>query len=302
MSTAIIYVFSGTGNTMKVSRAFADSLNGQDVETSVFKITADMSEIPNPNLYDYVGIAYPIHGFNAPQLVLEFAKELPTRDKKAVKKKVFILKTSGEPLSINNISSVKLKGILARKGYDITNEYHYVMPYNMIFRHDDGMAAKMWDAAKGLIPINAEEVLSEDKHLLKRIPFGGIIAGLFRIEHCAMKVNGRFFKVDEDVCINCGKCARDCPENNIKIEDGKFVFGRECIMCARCSCTCPVNAISIGILNGWKVNGAYDFNKTPCNQQGRHSGYCQRSYERYFDNAEKKIAEWGRKFETNEVK
>jgi ferredoxin len=36
-------------------------------------------------------------------------------------------------------------------------------------------------------------------------------------------------------------------------------MGNNCSLCVRCSFGCPQNAISIGLLNNWKVNGAYDF-------------------------------------------
>ena len=32
-------------------------------------------------------------------------------------------------------------------------------------------------------------------------------------------------------------------------------------MCMRCSFFCPTAAIDIGFLQGWKVNGRYDFDK-----------------------------------------
>lgn len=37
------------------------------------------------------------------------------------------------------------------------------MPYNMIFRHPDGMAARMWDSAKRLCAADAKEILDGKK-------------------------------------------------------------------------------------------------------------------------------------------
>lgn len=70
-----------------------------------------------------------------------------------------------------------------------------------------------------------------------------------------MKVNGRFFKVDMEKCVNCGLCVKNCPEENVKIVDGKFVFGGDCACCVRCSFNCPKDAFNIALLNGWRVNG-----------------------------------------------
>lgn len=286
MKKSIIYTFSGTGNTKKIANLYAEEFRKNDVSVTVFDIFEGCTVI-DPNSYDYVGIAYPIHGFNAPKIVLDFAKKLPPA---IAPKNYFVLKSSGEPLQINNISSLLLHSVLKKKGYVSSGEYHYVMPYNMIFRHTDEKAAKMYKTAKQLCQIEAREVLQNKPHHLRKIPFGNVIAGIFRIEHIAMKVNGRFFRVDQDKCIACGKCIKNCPSNNIRIENGKFVFGGDCLMCAKCSFNCPTDAFNIGVLNGWRVNGAYNFNCLVTNEQDKHARYCKKSYQKYFDAADKKIA------------
>ena len=117
------------------------------------------------------------------------------------------------------------------------------------------------------------------------------MAWVVRIEHPAMKVNGRLFKVDEDKCVRCGLCVKNCPENNIKIdENGKFHFGRDCVMCTRCSFNCPKDAFDIGMLNGWRVNGKYSFEKPTEKQVDKHAWYCKKAYAGYFENAKEKIA------------
>lgn len=276
MSNAIIYYFSGTGNTEKAVREYKKIFEEKGVETTLVKITAGC-EIPSPKDYDFVGFGYPIHGFNAPEIVLDFAKRI-----ECANKNVFIVKTSGEPLKLNNVSSIKMMKILGKKGYRLTNEYHYAMPYNMIFRHEDGMAALMINKLRELAPADVQDIIDGKQRKLDKVPFGALIAWVFRIEHIAMKVNGRFFKIDESKCIHCMKCVNGCPEHNITYKDGKFVFGNDCVMCTKCSFGCPEDAFSIGMLNGWRVNGAYDFSATPERQKGKHSGYCKRSYDKYF--------------------
>lgn len=289
MKNAIIYVFSGTGNTKKACELYKKEFEANGVETAIYHIKAGFDQMPNPNEYELVGIAYPIHGFNAPALVLDFARALPAAA--VADKEYFVLKTSGEPLKINNVSSIKLNSILKKKGYKATSEYHYVMPYNMIFRHTDDMAYRMLSALEGLAPIEAREVLEKKEHRLDKIPFGAFVSWVVRIEHPAMKVNGRFFKVDGNKCISCGMCANNCPVGNIKIgEDGRFLFGGECIMCTRCSFSCPTDAFNIALLNGWRVNGKYSFKKPNEPEVNKHEWYCKKAYIRYFAAADKKIA------------
>lgn len=289
MKTAIIYVFSGSGNTAKIAELYKAEFERNGVATKIANITSNFDLLPSPNDFDTVGIAYPIHGFNAPKIVLDFARQLSNAH--GGEKDCFIIKSSGEPLRINNVSSIKLNSILRKKGYRLFAEYHYVMPYNMIFRHTDDMAARMWETAQALAPIEAREVLEGKSHLLKGIPFGAFVSWVVRIEHPAMRINGRCFKVDKEKCINCGMCAKNCPVGNIAIdENGKFNFGGNCIMCTRCSFNCPKDAFNIALLNGWRVNGKYSFKPSETPQKDKHSWYCKKAYKRYFEDADKKIS------------
>lgn len=288
MKNAIIYVFSGTGNTKKACDIYKSEFEKNGVETTLYTVKKGFENLPDPNNFDYVGFAYPIHGFNAPYIMLDLAKALP---KANGTKQYFVVKTSGEPLKINNVSSIKFNDIMKKKGYVLMSEYHYVMPYNMIFRHTDEMAARMKNTLEQLAPVEAREVICGVEHKLSKVPFGRFVAWVVRIEQPAMKVNGRFFKVDGNKCIKCGACAKNCPVGNIKTDgNGKFSFGGDCVMCTRCSFNCPTNAFDIGMLNGWKVNGRYSYKLPEKPEEDKHAWYCQKAYKRYFEDAQRKIA------------
>ena len=286
---AIIYFFSGTGNTKRICSLYKEEFEKHGVDTTLYSVRSDMSDLPHPSEFDLVGFAYPIHAFNAPKIMLKLAKAID----KVQNKEIFILKSSGEPLKVNNISSMKFMSILRKKGYVLKSEYHYVMPYDMIFRHTDREAVKMWETAKKLAPVEAREVLCGKEHKLSRVFLGGFIAWVLRIEHPAMLVNGRCFKVKKDKCIMCHKCEKNCPVGNIKIdENGKFHFGGDCLMCTRCSFGCPTDAFKIGILNAWRINGTYPMDKPVPDEipepKHHHHWYCKKAYERYYLNAAKK--------------
>lgn len=302
MKNAIIYVFSGTGNTKKICDLYKAEFEKNGVETTLYSVRAGLENLPDPNAFEYVGFAYPIHAFNAPRIMLELARKLPKANgteenngadnnakNKPQNKKYFVLKSSGESLKINNVSSYKMKGILKRKGYEQFAEYHYIMPYNMIFRHTDNMATDMWNTAKALAPIEAGEVLANTPHMLKRVAFGHLFAWILRIEHPAMRVNGKMFKVNKKKCISCGLCAKNCPVNNIVIKDGKFRFKGDCLMCTRCSFNCPTDAFNIALLNGWRINGKYNMAYDGEPQKNTHAWYCKKAYKKYFANAKEKI-------------
>lgn len=290
MKKILICYFSGTGNTKKVVMRAKEEFEKLGNEAVLYSIDEGKFEY-DLNEFDSLGIAYPIHAFNAPSIVIDFAKKLPKlklKNKKE-KKQLFVIKTSGEPLALNNISSYKIKSILKKKGFELTNEYHYCMPYNIIFRHTDNMAYKMWNLIERVLPLDCREIVDGKNVKLKYVPFGHTMAWVFRIEHWGGRVNGRHYKVN-DKCVNCQLCVKRCPTQNITIdENGKFHFGKNCLMCMRCSFFCPKDAFKIGWFNKWKVNGAYNFNNPNETEEERHKRYCKNSYKKYFARNEKKI-------------
>ena len=286
MKNILICYFSGTGNTKKVVQEYVKNFENLGAKVSIFSM--DDGELKQDvSAFDYVGIAYPVHAFNAPSIVLDFAKTLK-KLKLESKKPLFIIKTSGEPLALNNISSTKLVSIL-KKNFVLKNEYHYCMPYNIIFRHTNNMAYKMWNTAQQVIPIDCQEILQDKVVKLGYFPCKHFLSWLFRIEHWGGRFNGKHYKVDEN-CKHCMACVNRCPTHNITIENGKFKFGKHCLMCMRCSFACPANAIKIGFFNGWKVNGAYNFDAYSEDEEQTHKRYCKKSYEKYFNKKAEKIA------------
>ena len=220
MKVLIIY-FSGTGNTKKVAEKYASSFRelGHEVEM------ASVDGLPRDRALtdeffavlgeaDLVGFGYPVHAFNAPSVMLKLAKII---HKQPTPKRAFIFNTSGEPLKLNNISSLKLTHMLKRRRFDVFSEYHYCMPYNIIFRHTDEMAYKMWTTAEQLIPLDVKQLVEGAPHKLKRVAFGGFVAWVMRCEHWGVRLNGRRYKVLNQ-CVHCQKCVNTCPTHNITVK------------------------------------------------------------------------------------
>ena len=292
MKVLLIY-FSGTGNTKKVAEKFASSFQelGHEAETVSVDGLLDGKTLPEEFLTkiensDLIGFGYPIHAFNAPAVMLKLAKLLP---KRATAKQAFMFNTSGEPLKLNNISSFKLSRMLRRRKYVVFSEYHYCMPYNIIFRHTDEMAYKMWTTVEQIVPLDVQELIEHKPHTLKRVFCGGFVAWIMRCEHWGVRLNGTHYKVKKE-CIHCQQCVNICPTHNIKVKkDGKLKFGRNCLMCMRCAQLCPKDAIKTGWFNHWKVNGAYTFEKPATVQKQKYNKMLTKSYNKYFAECDERI-------------
>ena len=69
--------------------------------------------------------------------------------------------------------------------------------------------------------------------------------------HILNPVFYRFFVKAEafratDACIGCGKCVELCPLNNIRLENGKPIWGKNYTHCMACICYCHKEAIEYG--------------------------------------------------------
>lgn len=58
--------------------------------------------------------------------------------------------------------------------------------------------------------------------------------------------NVHTIQIDSQKCIGCGLCRKDCPANNISLENKKAkIITQNCIMCGHCVAICPKAAVSM---------------------------------------------------------
>lgn len=254
MQTAIIYVFSGTFNTLKAARMIARAMRQDGIHASVCEVKLPLDLLPRPDAYDIVGFGYPVHAYNAPQVFIEFVRSLPP-----LKRSAFIFKTSGEPYRMNNASSGLLHKLLVQKGYDVRLETHMLMPYNIMFRYPDALAKQMYLYTLAQSLLLVRRMISGERDAIHFHWGHRLLAFLFRIQWLGAKLNSPLYSVDKNKCTLCRRCVSMCPTNNIRFQEGKIRFGGRCAMCMRCAMYCPNNALNVGLLRFWKVWRGYDF-------------------------------------------
>lgn len=103
----------------------------------------------------------------------------------------------------------------------------------------------------------AERIVSNDHKVQGKAFYDRALGNLQRahIDAYITKVNETLM-VDEDQCVNCGKCIRFCPKSNISEQDGRIVFGDDCMACMRCYHLCPKHAVNVS-------NASMDTEKWP---------------------------------------
>lgn len=284
MKKILIIYYTGTFNTLYLVNQFifkATSYECTKFDVFNFKKNDDLNIID----YDYIGLFYPIYAFNSPNYFEKIIKQLQIKDKE-----YFIIKNSGEPLPINNASSNKIFKILKKNNCQLMFEYHLIMPYYIIFKHDDIMVKQMLKYNNDYLDYiinNFDTRISYNPKFIYKI-----MAFLGRLQRFGAKVNSKLYHINKRKCNRCLKCVNDCPTKNIFLNKNKIRFKSKCIMCMRCSANCPKNAINIGFLNHWKVNNKYDFKNISKNVvENDYFKYCSKRfykiYHKYYDNLDK---------------
>jgi len=209
----------------------------QQVFVDVFLAEDVQAEKTSLTLYDIVGLAYPVHAFNAPKIVVDFARRLPSVDSIDT----FILSTAGDSHPLNMASSGLLIKTLHEKGFRVYYDKQFIMPSNFIIKDDEAKVQDKLGKAIAEIPKAVREILNRVALQQKSSLSAKIVAVLGRLEWVGLKC-GKFFRADGK-CRRCGLCAMKCPNRNISTSESGVVFGRKCGLCMRCVYLCSENAI-----------------------------------------------------------
>lgn len=90
-------------------------------------------------------------------------------------------------------------------------------------------------------------------------------------------------QINQETCIGCGACVKDCPGAALRLSDGKAEVMRDCIQCGHCVAICPVAAVSIPEYAMEEVE-TYDKDSfTVCPEQFLHAVKFRRSIRNYTD-------------------
>lgn len=234
--SAIVYWFSGTGNSLHAARRSAEKL--EDVE--FVSIAEAMRTDEPPRVAEVTGLAFPVYAWGPPAIVERFLQRLPGEGAGYV----FGVFTCG---SSAGATGTITQDLLRQRGLDLHASWVVKMVENYPpfggAPEVDRQRARLAAADEHLSRI-AQAVAARDTNNPARPNWflgwlGGLIRPLF------LKSLGkadRKFRAD-DKCTSCGLCAKICPVGDIELRDGRPHWRGYCEQCYACFHFCPVQAI-----------------------------------------------------------
>ena len=235
----MILCFSGTGNSRYIARRIAEALKDKIVDLNAKIKSNDHSQTQTG--HDVI-VVTPTYAWRIPRIVSEWFSETELTSAERV---WFVMDCGGE---IGNAAKYNHQ-LAAQKHLNYMGTAQIVMPENYIAMFgapEAEEARKIVEKAEpdidaAIAHIKAGQSFPRPRNNLYDCVMSGPVNPIFYqffVKAAAFRAN--------DACIGCGHCVKSCPMNNIQLEDGKPIWGKDCTHCMACICYCPTKAIEYG--------------------------------------------------------
>ena len=235
----MILYFSGTGNS-----AYAAKRIGREIDDKVMNLFEKIKNNDFSELYSkrpWV-IVVPTYAWRIPRIVGQWLERTPLTGSTAI---YFIL-TCGE--NIGNADKY-LELLCKKKNMDYYGCFGITMPENYIALFTTPKpkeALHIIEQAEPAIDRAAHDIKGGHRFPKMHMTFKDrLCSGIVNTIFYPVFVHARKFYAANS-CISCGKCVNVCPLGNIRLNNGKPVWGKHCTHCMACICRCPKEAIEYG--------------------------------------------------------
>ncbi|MBN2540061.1 MAG: EFR1 family ferrodoxin [Bacilli bacterium] len=235
--------FSGTGNTKFAVETFANKL---EENPNIHSIEEELDYDTLIQSADSVLIGYPIYGSDIPIIMRDFlVMHLSAFQKKTILTLATQMLFSGDggglacyflkPANVKCIASMHInlpENISDIKLFKLRTVEESQKVYEKAMRKIDRYVEL----------VQAGKPVKTGRRFYSRALGFLMQRAYFRPFH---KVMQRAWTLNEETCIACGICVKNCPVSNLELKDKLVISQDQCVLCYRCVNLCPKQSIKI---------------------------------------------------------
>jgi ferredoxin len=230
MAKNAVFYFSGTGNSLRIAKLVADSLENCEIWPMINLHTLKSG-------YERIGFVFPHYALGVPNFVRRWLETLDISSNSTAY--FFAVETYGG-FKGNCLAQVQM--LLSEKNVRLQYGAVVLMFANNVTNYDMKDNALNCAAAADLTASRiALDIQQKKQTSIKRMRRLSYL--IYKLIVSTYPKKGRGFNVSAD-CTGCGQCAKICPVANITMNDGKPAFGAHCEQCMACIQWCPKAAIN----------------------------------------------------------
>lgn len=233
----MVLYFSGTGNSRYVAKKIAEVSDDETISINQRLKEHDYRAVSSEKAIVFVG---PIYAGRLPRIMDEYIQKVHFTGTKQV---YFIGTCAQTPW----LTVAYVEKLCREKSFSLRGFHSVIMPQGYIAgggTQPKEVNEKILKEAEPKI-IKIAETIRDQKMLPREQPGKAVMSRILNPIMYAMIISAKNFRVTE-ACNSCGKCEQRCPLNNVKLTNGKPVWGKECTHCMACIAGCPCEAIEYG--------------------------------------------------------
>ena len=231
----IIY-FSGTGNTKFIAQTIKEELEKHNINSDLINIEKDKINLDN---YKSIIIGGPVYVERYPEILLKYVEN----NLKKYKGRCMLFSTQA-----NRNATVTFQNFINKFPHlNVTYCMFIPMPNNFynFFSKKMSKEEEIKLIKNAILKVRKEikEFLNGKINLYPKKNINvKMVDSVYNMvyPYYARYLNNRI-NIDNDKCIHCKICEKNCPVKSIKITD-KAKFDNNCTLCQRCLSKCPKNA------------------------------------------------------------
>ena len=235
----MVLYFTGTGNSRYLARRIAKGLDMPLYDLNTCIKAGDTAPVQTGQ--DVV-LVTPTYAWRIPRVVSQWLGKTALTGAERI---WFVMDCGSE---IGNAAKYN-RQLAAQKHLRYMGTAQIIMPENYIamFNAPQKEQARsiVEQAEPALQKVLAQLRAGQEFSPLRDTLYDRFMSGLVNPAFYRFFVKADAFRAT-DACIGCGKCVELCPLNNIRLENGKPVWGKHCTHCMACICYCPKEAIEYG--------------------------------------------------------